>query len=158
VPAPPSLPLDYHPLVKLSKRAEYGLRAIVALARLESNTYVQTRDLAAQEKLPAKFLEAILLILRRGGLLESKVGAGGGYRLSRKPRDIAVGDLVRRLEGRLSQTDTTPHAEQSPGGVAVRLLNDKLTHATDHALDAMSLEDLLEHVVRAAQGNSMYYI
>jgi Rrf2 family cysteine metabolism transcriptional repressor len=145
--------------LRLSKRTEYGLRAIVQLARLWPRHYVQSRDLADQEKLPNKFLESILLALRRGGFLESKVGSGGGYRLSRAPRDISVGDLIRRLEGRLTVRQSISTSEHTPGEVAVRLINDKLTEATDDVLDAMTLEQLLEHVARATGSQqAMYYI
>jgi Rrf2 family protein len=145
--------------LRLSKRTEYGLRAIVQLARLWPRQYVQSRDLAGQENLPNKFLESILLALRRGGFLESKDGSGGGYRLSRSPRDISVGDLIRRLEGRLTVRQSTPASELSPGEVAVRLINDKLTEATDDVLDAMTLEQLLDHVNRATSSQQeMYYI
>lgn len=146
--------------MKLSKRTEYGLRAAIQLARLGVDRYVQSKELAESEDLPNKFLEAILLALRRGGFLESKVGSGGGYRLSRSPGDIRVGDLIRRLEGRLSvrdvnmQTDTTAAA----GKLAVRLVNQKLTEATENVLDAMTLEELLEQVNRATAGQQMYYI
>ena len=145
--------------MRLSKRTEYGLRAIVQLARLWPRQYVQSRDLAVQENLPNKFLESILLALRRGGFLESKVGSGGGYRLSRSPRDISVGDLIRRLEGRLTVRQSTSASELSPGEVAVRLINDKLTEATDDVLDAMTLDQLLDHVNRATSSQQeMYYI
>jgi len=145
--------------LRLSKRTEYGLRAIVQLARLWPRTFVQSRDLAQQEQLPNKFLESILLALRRGGFLESKVGSGGGYRLSRDPREIAVGDLIRRLEGRLTLREGLPVGDSSPGKVAVRLLNDKLTDATDAVMDQMTLEQLVEHVNRATSTQqSMYYI
>lgn len=145
--------------MKLSKRTEYGLRAIVALARLQPQTYMQSKDLSKQEELPNKFLEAILLALRRGGFLESKVGAGGGYRLSKRARDISVGDVIRRLEGRLSIKESGPANETAPGKIAVRLLNDKLTNATDTVLDEMTLEELLEHVAKAsAKADQMYYI
>src|SRR3954453_2986701 len=115
--------------MRLSKRTEYGLRAIIQLARLWPVHYVQSRDLAKTESLPNKFLESILLALRRGGFLESKVGSGGGYRLSRAPREIAVGDLIRRLEGRLATTEPSPTAERSPGAIAVDLINERLTRA-----------------------------
>jgi Rrf2 family transcriptional regulator, cysteine metabolism repressor len=146
--------------LRLSKRTEYGLRAVVQLARLWPRGYVQSRDLAQHEDLPNKFLEAILLALRRGGFLESKVGSGGGYRLARAPREIRVGDLIRRLEGRL----TVPHEhgrpeERSPGQVAVHLLNEKLTEATDDVLDQLTLEQLMEHVGRLTNvQQQMYYI
>lgn len=145
--------------MKLSKRTEYGLRAIVALARLPDGAFAQSKDLARQEQLPNKFLEAILLALRRGGFLESRVGAGGGYRLSRHPRDIQVGEVVRRLEGRLAVKDTGPVPEQLPSKVAVRLINERLTDATDRVLDELTLEDLLEQVQRLnGRGEAMYYI
>lgn len=146
--------------MRLSKRTEYGLRAVVQLARLWPRNFVQSRDLAQQEGLPNKFLESILLALRRGGFLESKVGSGGGYRLSRSPRDIRVGDVIRRLEGRLTLKDAgSVQGDQSPGKVAVRLINDRLTEATDEVLDNMTLEELLEHVNRASSSSQeMYYI
>ena len=146
--------------MRLSKRTEYGLRAIVQLARLEPRTYVQSKDLSSgQEKLPNKFLEAVLLALRRGGFLESKVGSGGGYRLSRHPRDISVGELIRRLEGRLTVKEEISIGDQSPGQIAFRLLNEKLTAALDEVLDAMTLEQLMEHINKAtAQQQEMYYI
>jgi Rrf2 family protein len=145
--------------LRLSKRTEYGLRAVVQLARLWPRNFVQSRDLAQQEGLPNKFLESILLALRRGGFLESKVGSGGGYRLSRAPKDIAIGDLIRRLEGRLTIKEGGAVGETSPGKLAIRLINDKLTDATDHVLDAMTLDDLMEQVHRAGNPNQeMYYI
>ena len=145
--------------MRLSKRTEYGLRAVVQLARLWPRNFVQSKDLAHAEALPNKFLESILLALRRGGFLESKVGSGGGYRLSRSPRDIQVGDLIRRLEGRLTLKESHSTAETSPGKAAVRLINEKLTQATDEVLDTMTLEELLEHVNRAtSSAQEMYYI
>jgi Rrf2 family protein len=133
---------------------------VVQLARLWPRAFVQSRDLAQHEDLPNKFLESILLALRRGGFLESKVGSGGGYRLSRSPREISVGDLIRRLEGRLTikESPSAP-ADSSPGKIAVRLINEKLTAATDDVLDHMTLEELMEHVSRAGtMQQSMYYI
>ncbi len=145
--------------MRLSKRTEYGLRAVVQLARLEPRVYVQAKDLAQQEGLPNKWLEAILLTLRRGHFLESKVGIGGGYRLSRPPRDIRVGDLIRRLEGRLSVKEPVQTSDLSPGEVAVRVINERLTDATDEVLDAMTLEQLVDQVARAGSvQQSMYYI
>lgn len=145
--------------MRLSKQTEYGLRAVVQLARMGPRTYVQSRDLAQDESLPAKFLEAILLTLRRGGFLESKVGREGGYRLARPPREIVVGDLVRRLEGRLSLREGRISNEMSSGEVAVGFLNQKLTEATDDVLDRLTLEQLVEHTNKAAgQNQQMYYI
>lgn len=147
--------------MRLSKRTEYGLRAVVQLARLWPTGLIMSRDLAKQEELPNKFLESILLALRRGGFLESKVGSGGGYRLARDPREISVGDVVRRLEGRFSlkEKEGVSTDELSPAKAAVRLINERLTQAMDNVLDKMTLEQLMEQVNRqTALQQSMYYI
>ena len=145
--------------MRLSKQTEYGLRAVVQLARTGPRQYVQSKDLAQAEGLPNKFLEAILLSLRRGGFLESKVGREGGYRLARPPREIRVGDLVRRLEGRLTLKEGRAVPDLSPGEIAVHFLNQRLTEATDEVLDNLTLEQLLEHINRAAGlQQQMYYI
>jgi Rrf2 family protein len=135
------------------------LRAIVQLARLRPTQFVQSRDLAGEESLPNKFLESILLALRRGGFLESKVGSGGGYRLARPAKDIRVGEVLRRLEGRLTIKEVEPEGESTPGEIAVRLLNNRLTDATDEVLDNLSLEELMEQVGKAGgTQQEMYYI
>lgn len=146
--------------MRLSKRTEYGVRAMVQLARQGPRQYVQSQQLAQLEgRLPNKFLESILLALRRGGFLESKIGREGGYRLARPPREIRVGDIIRRLEGRLTVTDGPPRDDRSPGEVAVHLLNERLTQATDDVLDQMTLEQLIEHVARTGNlQQQMYYI
>jgi Rrf2 family protein len=132
---------------------------VVQLARQEPRAYIQSKDLSQQENLPNKFLESILLALRRGDFLESKVGSGGGYRLARPPRDIRVGDLIRRLEGRLTVKEALPTADLSPGEIAVRLINERLTEATDDALNDLTLEQLVELVARTGSlQQSMYYI
>jgi Rrf2 family protein len=145
--------------LRLSKRTEYGLRAVITLAVAGPRRFVQSKDLARQESLPTKFLESILLTLRRGDFLESKVGSGGGYRLSRPPRQISVGDLIRRLEGRLAPREAPSAADLTPGEVAVHLINQRLTAATDHVLDDLTLEQLLEQVAKAGNfQQAMYYI
>jgi Rrf2 family protein len=134
---------------------------VAHLARLWPTGFIQSRDLAQQEGLPNKFLEAILLALRRGGFLESKVGSGGGYRLSRSPKEIGVGDLIRRLEGRLTikEKEGVSTADLSPGEAAVRLVNERLTEAMDEVLDKMTLDQLMEQVSKVVNvQQSMYYI
>jgi Rrf2 family transcriptional regulator, cysteine metabolism repressor len=147
--------------LRLSKRTEYGLRAVVRLAQLGPRGYAQSRDLAEREHIPNKFLESILLALRRGGFLESKVGSGGGYRLSRLASQISMGEIIRRLEGRLTVKDAVDDSTSEPSGgtIAVHLMNRKLTEAVDRVLDELTLEELVEQVNRTATGQqAMYYI
>lgn len=144
--------------MRLSRRTEYGLRAVMQLAQLPGETYVQSREIAAQERLPKKFLESILLALKRGGFLESKIGSGGGYRLARPAGKITVGEIVRRLEGRLAAKEAAASADSSPGTMAVRLVNSRLTEATNRVLDGLTLEELVEQVNRLCDQSGIYYI
>lgn len=86
----------------LSKKAKYGLKAMFYLAKKHGKGPVLISDLAEEEHIPKKFLELILLELKRNGLLHSKMGKGGGYYLNREPGDITVGQVVRILDGPLA--------------------------------------------------------
>ena len=86
----------------LSMKAKYGLRALTALAREHGEGPMLIADLAASEAIPKKFLELILLDLKRKGILQSKKGKGGGYNLSRAPSNISIGEVIRALDGPLA--------------------------------------------------------
>src|ERR1700760_4785598 len=86
----------------ISKRTQYGLKAMLALGRRYRQKPVLISTLAKEESIPLKFLEVILLDLKGHDLLESKKGKGGGYQLSRPPSTVTVGSLIRVLEGPLA--------------------------------------------------------
>jgi Rrf2 family protein len=89
--------------MRLSKRGEYGLRAMIDLATWETETgLIQIKEIAEREQIPAKFLEQILLNLKNAGLLHSKMGVGGGYYLAKPPAEISLGQIVRVLDGPLA--------------------------------------------------------
>jgi Rrf2 family protein len=145
--------------MQLSKRTQYGLRALICLADAYQRGYLQTRELAARETLPTKFLESILSALTRGKFLASKIGATGGYRLARAPRDILIGDVIARLEGKQLQEDQgEPPANEKPGEVAVRLVQTDLSRAVREVLESLSLAQLTEQVAQHTRGSQMYYI
>src|SRR5580698_10004433 len=87
----------------ISKKTIYGLEAVILLAKHYDSGSVLITDLAREGHIPKKFLEAILLELRKEGILNSKKGKGGGYVLAKAPQDIRVGDIIRKLEGPLSE-------------------------------------------------------
>jgi len=89
--------------MKLSKRGEYGLKAMIDLASQDEPTAVtQIKDIAARQQIPVKFLEQILLTLKNAGLLRSRAGVGGGYYLAKTPDEITLGQVVRVLDGPLA--------------------------------------------------------
>lgn len=83
----------------LSKKTKYGLKALTYLARIEGKEPVQISEIAKHENISQKFLESILLTLRRNGFLGSKKGKGGGYYLIKEPKDISMTTVMRVLEG-----------------------------------------------------------
>lgn len=89
----------------LSSKAKYALRAILRLAESAADsTWLQTGDIAEQEQVPRKFLEAILVQLRDHGIIESRRGAHGGHRFLRDPAAVSVADIIRILDGPLALT------------------------------------------------------
>lgn len=83
----------------LSKKTKYGLKALTFIARSESDMPVQVSVIAKSEQIPQKFLEGILLTLRKSGILGSKKGKHGGYYLRNQPSEIKMTDVMRVLEG-----------------------------------------------------------
>lgn len=83
----------------LSKKTKYGLKALTYLARQEGNKPVQISAISESENISRKFLESILLTLRKNGFLGSKKGKNGGYYLLKNPKDIKMAPIMRILEG-----------------------------------------------------------
>ena len=88
----------------LSKKTKYGLKALSYLAREKDRTPVQIATISEKENISRKFLESILLTLRKSGFLGSKKGKGGGYYLLKDPADIPMTDVIRVLEGPIALT------------------------------------------------------
>ena len=88
--------------MKLSKRSEYGIRALIALASREGEPLLQIKEIAAHEQIPVKFLEQILLTLKNAGLVNSRLGSSGGYYLTKPAGQISLGQIIRILDGPLA--------------------------------------------------------
>jgi Rrf2 family protein len=87
--------------MKISSRGEYALRALIYLGRQE-NQLTSIGEIAEKTLVPDTYLEQILLQLKRNGYVQSKRGVNGGYKLSRSPREIIIGEVIRNLEGPLA--------------------------------------------------------
>ena len=85
--------------MKISYKGDYAIKAMLFLSINYGSSLVSSHDLAEQIDAPMKFLEQVLMELRRGGFVESRRGREGGYMLSRVPSKISIGDVVRYIDG-----------------------------------------------------------
>lgn len=144
----------------LSKRGEYGLRAMIDLAtRLDqktssgrTNNVVQIKEIAERQHIPSKFLEQILLTLKNNGLLHSRMGVGGGYYLARPANEISLGHIVRILDGPLAPIGCVSQMAYEPCGCpdentcGLRLVMLDVRNAISHILDNTTLSDVIQRV------------
>lgn len=131
--------------MRISQRGLYALQALTVLAQHPTGV-VKIRDIAAEEQLPEKFLEAILLELKRARIVTSQRGANGGYQLKRSPKKISLGEVIRRIDGPLAPFEDAEslrsRINSDPKHRALfRILLD-VRNATARILDHTSLADL----------------
>ena len=146
--------------MRLSKRGEYGLRAMIDLATQLSSrdgqgghsNVVQIKEIAGRQHIPAKFLEQILLTLKNNGLLHSRMGVGGGYYLARPASEISLGIIVRILDGPLAPIGCVSQMAYEPCGCpdektcGLRLVMLDVRNAISDILDNTTLADVIQRV------------
>jgi Rrf2 family protein len=137
--------------MRLSKRGEYGLRAMMVLAAPPDKNampMIQIKEIALREQISAKFLEQILLALKNAGLLHSKMGVGGGYYLARPPAEITLGQIFRVLDGPVAPIKCVSQMSYEPCGCpdektcGLRLVMGDVRNAIADILDNTSLADV----------------
>lgn len=92
--------------MKLTARSEYALLALIHIARAKSELNISAESIAQAQKIPPKFLEQILLSLKRAHILQSSQGQHGGYKLARSPQEITLAEVVRIFDGALAPTES----------------------------------------------------
>ena len=92
--------------MRLTHRSEYALLALLHLARQKSGHYLKVEEIARVQSIPPQFLEQILLALKRNCYVTSLKGHGGGYRLSKRPNQITLAEVIRLLDGALAPTES----------------------------------------------------
>jgi len=142
--------------MKLSKKGEYGIRAVCHLAEHHNGGVIHIRQIANQESIPAKFLESILLQLKRAGIVKSRRGVEGGYSLARSPDDIMLGEVIRILDGPLAPLGNVSELKemmvQNPRQAGLYGILIDVRNAASLILDRTSLSQVvvrnLEHRAR----------
>ncbi|RYG39123.1 MAG: Rrf2 family transcriptional regulator [Burkholderiales bacterium] len=134
----------------LTNKARYGLRAMCALAQ-GGGVRLQAHAIASRASVPAKFLEAILVDLRKAGFVDSRRGHRGGHALARPASEIAVGELIRAIDGPLAPVRCASISAYEPcldcvepDRCAVRALMRETRSALARVLDGCSLQSLSE--------------
>jgi Rrf2 family protein len=131
-------------LLMLSSKAKYALRALLRLVEnASSGSWLQTGEVAEQEQVPRKFLEAIFVQLRDQGIIESRRGAQGGYRLVRNPASVSVADVIRILDGPLALTPCASRTRYRQCADCVDVRKCRLQPLMQEARDAVA--DVLEN-------------
>ena len=144
----------------ISKRGEYGLRAMIDLAtqltphdgQSSVASVVQIKEIAGRQHIPAKFLEQILLTLKNNGMLHSRMGVGGGYYLARPAGEISLGHIVRVLDGPLAPIGCVSQMAYETCGCpdektcGLRLVMLDVRNAISDILDNTTLADVIGRV------------
>ena len=145
--------------MKLSIRSDYGVRAVIDLARRYGEGPVQSAEIAARESIPEAYLEQLLTSLRKAGLVRSSRGPRGGHELARSPAAITLGEVIAALEGSFLSLDCLGGASGGPATTAslTREIWEEVARSADRILDATTIETLVERQRSRAQ-RAMYHI
>lgn len=151
--------------MRLTTKSQYGLRVLGSLVRnwRADNPYVQVADLAAGCDTSQKYLEQVLLPLSHAGILDSKRGQRGGYRLNRAPEDVSLAEALRHLEGLLMPIPKWADdgaADNSQLGDVLRRVRDAIRAILENTPITVLAEDGPQAQTRANEAveTLMYYI
>lgn len=134
--------------MKLSTKGRYGLRALVDLAQYSEIEPVPISSISERQDLSERYLEQLMALLKKAGLVRSIRGAGGGYVLAKPPEEISVGDVLRALEGELEPAQCAAfHPEQgcqSAGSCVTKYVWQKINISINETVDGIKLDALVE--------------
>lgn len=133
--------------MRITYKGDYALKTILDLATHYGRSPVTIHDLAKGADIPIKFLEQILLDLKRGGFVESRRGKVGGYLLARAPSNIKLGDVIRFIDGPVEPVLCVDRGYKGCNDInkcAFRGIWRKVTEATSKIIDNITFEDLVK--------------
>jgi len=143
--------------MRISARGEYAIRAVLDLALHRNGPLVPLQDIASRQRIPQRYLEHVLLALKRAEILTSRRGSTGGYHLTRPPEEVTVGAVLRAVEGNGAPFETT--ARRSARGADLAELWDEVADAVSAVVDRFTFADLAARVAeRREGGRAMYHI
>lgn len=140
--------------MKLSTKTRYGTRILIELALDDSPNPMQTSKISTRQKIPAKYLEQLLRLLKQAGFVKSVRGPKGGHLLAKEPTQISLGQIVRLFEGQtdLVECVSSPETCEMAAECLVRNAWQEATQVLYNKLDGISIADLLQD---SGNNNSM---
>jgi Rrf2 family protein len=131
--------------MKLSTRSRYGTRLMLDMAQRYQEGPIQLGVIASRQNISMKYLEQLIIPLKRARYVASVRGSRGGHMLAKSPDEITVGEIVKLLEGGIRLTDCTEHPEtcKRSDQCMMRLVWKEATQAIQEKLDALTLSDVL---------------
>ncbi|HEY3164633.1 MAG TPA: Rrf2 family transcriptional regulator [Candidatus Limnocylindrales bacterium] len=142
--------------MRLSRRSEYGIRALVDLVRHDDAAPVPLAALAERNRLPPKFLEQIMSTLKHGGIVRTTLGAHGGYAMATDPAAVSIGRVIRLLDGALAPLPCVSlryYARCSCPDEATCSLRDVMLDVRDAILEILDKETLSELAARQGRAS-----
>ena len=131
----------------ISTKGRYALRVMIELAGYQKDEYVPLITIAKKQAISEKYLESILAVLSKSGIIDGLRGKGGGYRLNREAKDYSVGEILRLTEGSLAPVaclDIKPNQCEHASSCRTLPLWEKLDSIICDYLDSVSLADLVD--------------
>lgn len=132
--------------MKLSTRSRYGLRAICYLAENDDKGYIPVSEISSKLDLSENYLEQLVRILKQENLVESTRGPKGGYRITRDPKDITAGEVIRVLEGDWNITGCYPDGHCLDKCYAYFAFY-KIDEAINDTIDSITLNEIINSEV-----------
>jgi len=147
---------EYDARMRLSRRSEYGLRALIDLVRHEGGGPIPLATLAERNRLPAKFLEQIMATLKHAGIVRTTLGAHGGYAIAADPETVSLGRVIRLLDGALAPLGCVSLRYYEPCSCpdeATCSLREAMIDVRDAMLDILDRESLAHMAAREGQAS-----
>lgn len=135
----------YGGIMIVSTRGRYALRVLIDLAEQDAECFMPLKDIAKRQNISQKYIESIMTLLSKSGLITGVHGKGGGYKLNRKPEDYKVSDILKVTEGSLASVACLQEgAEKCPMEPNCRTVGmwRELDHLVSDFFDSRTLADL----------------
>lgn len=146
--------------MRVTYKGDYALKAVLDLALHYDKELVITHDMAKRIDAPIKFLEQVLLDLKKGGFVESRRGKVGGYLLAKKPSEIKLGEVIRFIDGPIEPIACTEKKYSGCNDLykcAFRKIWQEVANATSKIIDNITFEDLIKKI-KVSEGRFIYQI